>query len=211
LAAYLGLSRTTVSLVLNDSPVAQGLTPETRERVLKAAAELNYKANYFARMLNNKRSQMVGILSPDFGEGYDASILTAIERVLIDRNYLYLVSSHHWDKALIAQRLQVFAERGAEGLILINTPTETAPDLPLVSIGGLEDDIPMTRITMDNAHGIRLALEHLHVLGHRKIAFLKGHSQSSDTELRWAACEETAKALNLHIYKENVVSVGADR
>ena len=121
LAAYLGLSRTTVSLVLNNSPVAQALTPETRERVLKAAAELHYKANYFARMLNNKRSQMVGVLSPDFGEGYDSQILTAIERVLINRNYLYFVSSHHWDKALIQQRLQVFAERGAEGLILINT------------------------------------------------------------------------------------------
>jgi len=207
LAAYLGLSRSTVSLVLNNSPVAQGLTPETRARVQKAAAELNYKANYFARMLNNKRSHMVGILSPDLGEGYNASLLTAIERLLIDRKYLYLVSSHHWDKALIRQRLEVFAERGAEGLILINTPTETAPRLPLVSIGGVESDFPMTRITLDNAQGIRLALEHLHALGHRKIAFLKGHSQSSDAAMRWEACVEAARRLGLRIFKENVIQL----
>lgn len=207
LAAYLGLSRTTVSLVLNNSPVAQGLKPETRARVRKAAAELNYKANYFARMLNNKRSHMVGILSPDFGEGYNASILTAIERLLIDRKYLYLVSSHHWDKALIRQRMEVFAERGAEGLILINTPLETAPRLPLVSIGGVKSDFPMTRITLDNAHGIRLALEHLHALGHRKIAFLKGHTQSSDAESRWEACVEAARRLDLRVYKENVIQL----
>lgn len=207
LAAYLGLSRSTVSLVLNDSPVAQGLKPETRARVLKAAADLGYKANYFARMLNNKRSQLIGILSPDLGEGYNASILTAIERLLIDHNYLYFVSSHHWDNALIRQRLEVFAERGAEGLILINTPTETAPKLPLVSIGSLEDEYPLTRIALDNAHGIRLALEHLYALGHRRIAFLKGHTHSSDTQLRWAACLESAGQLGLTICKEHVVQL----
>ena len=207
MAAYLGLSRSTVSLVLNDSPVARGLRPETRERVLKAAAELGYKANYFARMLNNKRSQLIGILSPDLGEGYNASILTAIERLLIDRNYLYFVSSHHWDKDLIRQRLQVFEERGVEGLILINTPTETAPTLPLVCIGNPEDEYPLTRIALDNAQGIRLALEHLYALGHRRIAFLKGHIYSSDTQLRWAACEETARRLGLRIYKEHVVQL----
>lgn len=207
LAAYLGLSRTTVSLVLNDSPVAQALTPATRERVLKAAADLNYKANYFARMLNNKRSQMVGILSPDFGEGYDASILSAIERVMIERNYLYFVSSHHWDKALIQQRLQVFAERGAEGIILINTPAPAKSALPLVSIGSLKYDYPLTRITVDNAYGIRLALNHLYALGHREIAFLKGHAQSSDAESRWSACVEAARELHLHIHEENIVQL----
>ena len=207
LAAYLGLSRTTVSLVLNNSPVAQALTPETRERVLKAAAELHYKANYFARMLNNKRSQMVGVLSPDFGEGYDSQILTAIERVLINRNYLYFVSSHHWDKALIQQRLQVFAERGAEGLILINTHAPSGSALPMVSIGSWECDFPATRITVDNAYGIRQALEHLHALGHRKIAFIRGQALSSDAEARWTACIEAAHELHLRINNENVVQL----
>jgi DNA-binding LacI/PurR family transcriptional regulator len=207
LAAYLGLSRSTISLVLNNSPVAQGLKPETRERVLKAATELGYKPNYFARMLNNKRSQVIGILSPDLGEGYNASILTAIERLLIDHNYLYFVSSHHWNNALIKQRLQVFAERGIEGLILINTPTEVAPTLPSVFIGSQADQYPLTSISLDNAHGIRLALEHLYALGHRKIAFLKGHMHSSDTQPRWTACKETAHRLGLPIYKEHVVQL----
>jgi len=207
LAAYLGLSRSTVSLVLNNSPVAQGLTADTRARVLKAAKEFNYKANYFARMLNNKRSHMVGILSPDLGEGYDAALLTGIERLLIERDYLYFVSSHHWNRDLIRQRLEVFAERGAEGVIMINTPAVTAPNLPMVSIGSLEYDFPLTQITLDNAHGIRLALEHLYALGHRRIAFLKGHTQSSDAVSRWAACVEAAQGLRLDIYKENVVQL----
>ena len=193
--------------MLNNSPVAQGLTAETRERVLKAAAEFNYKANYFARMLNNKRSHMIGILSPDLGEGYDAAILNGIERLLIERDYLYFVSSHHWNRDLIRQRLEVFAERGAEGVILINTPADTAPRLPIVAIGSLQYDFPLTSITVDNTHGIRLALDHLHKLGHRKIAFLKGHFQSSDAESRWAACEQAAQALDLRICNEHVLQL----
>jgi LacI family transcriptional regulator len=187
--------------------VAQGLTQETRDRVLRAASELHYKANYFARMLNNKRSHMVGILSPDLGEGYDSEILNGIERLLIERDYLYFVSSHHWNRDLIRQRLEVFAERGAEGIILINTPAVSAPSLPMVSIGSQQYDFPLTRMTVDNAHGIRLALEHLYSLGHRRIAFLKGHTQSSDAESRWAACEQAARDLRLRIHEENVVQL----
>jgi LacI family transcriptional regulator len=193
--------------VLNNSPVAQGLTPETRERVLKAARELNYKANYFARMLNNKRSHMVGILSPDLSGGYDSEILNGIERLLIERDYLYFVSSHHWNRDLIRQRLEVFAERGAEGVILINTPAPAASTLPLVSIGSLECEVPLTRIAVDNAHGIHLALDHLNALGHRKIAFLKGHAQSSDAGSRWAACVESMLGLGLLIDEKNVVQL----
>lgn len=207
LAAYLGLSRTTVSLVLNDSPVAQGLAPETRERVLKAAAELNYKANYFARMLNNKRSHMVGVLAPELSSGYDSEIFNGIERLLIERDYLYFVSSHNWDTDRIRQRLEVFAERGAEGVILINTPVAAGSVLPLVSIGSLESDLPITHITVDNAHGIRLALEHLHALGHREIAFIKGHTGSSDAESRWDACVAAMRGLGLRIDEANIVQL----
>jgi len=207
LAAHLGLSRTTVSLVLNNSPVAQALTAETRERVLKAASELHYKANYFARMLNNKRSHMVGVLSPELSSGYDAEIFNGIESLLIERDYLYFVSSHHWNRDLIRQRLEVFAERGAEGVILINTPAPAASTLPLVSIGSLESDFPLTRITLDNAHGVRLAIKHLHALGHREIAFLKGHTGSSDAESRWAACVEAMQELGLRIYEKNKVQL----
>jgi LacI family transcriptional regulator len=207
MATYLGLSRTTVSLVLNNSPVAQALTAETRERVRKAAVDLNYRPNYFARMLNNKRSHMVGILSPDLTEGYDSQVLSGIEQRLIERDYYYFISSHHWNQDRIRQRLEVFAERGAEGIILINTSAKRVPDLPIVSIGSIENPFPLTRIALNNALGIRLAFQHLHVLGHRKIALIKGHAGSSDTDSRWAACMETARDLDLRIHKEHVVQL----
>ncbi len=150
---------------------------------------------------------MVGVLAPDLGSGYDSEILTGIERLLLERQYLYFVSSHHWDKALIQQRLEVFAERGAEGIILINTPVETVSTLPMVSIGGVTHEFPLTRIALDNARGIRLAIEHLYNAGHRQIAFFRGHTTSSDTEPRWTAIKQVVKSLNLNVRQEHVVQL----
>ena len=60
LATHLGLSLTTVSVVVSDSPAAQAIPLATRKRILTAAGELHYRPNYFARSLRNKRSMSVG-------------------------------------------------------------------------------------------------------------------------------------------------------
>lgn len=198
LAAYLGLSRSTVSLVLNNSPVAQGLAPQTRERVVQAAKKMGYRPNYFARMLNNKRSFMVGIMSPDLAEGYDSEILNGIELALNEKDYLYFVSSHHWNNERIKKRLDEFTARGAEGFILINTPVERTTHLPIVTIGPSGTDASYTRILVDNRHGIQLSIDHLYGLGHREVAFFRGHQNSSDTEARWKATMEIAQQYGIN-------------
>lgn len=207
LAQHLGLSATTVSLVLNDSPVARTLSEETRKRVLKAATDLHYKANYFARALNQKRNYLIGILVPDFGEGYNASFITAIESELIARNYHYFVSSHHWNDALIAKRISDFIERGVEGMVLINTPVSVLPNLPAVIIGSQELKSACTRISLDNESGIDQAARHLYGLGHRDFAFIKGHEGSVDAEPRWRGMIAACKSLKLHIDPQAVVQL----
>ncbi len=202
LAAYLGLSRSTVSLVLNNSPVAQGLAPQTRERILLAAKKMGYRPNYFARMLNNKRSFMVGIMSPDLAEGYDSEILNGIELTLNEKDYLYFVSSHHWNSERIVKRMDEFTARGAEGFILINTPVERTTHLPIVTIGPSGSGASYTRILVDNRHGIQLSIDHLHGLGHRDIAFFRGHQNSSDTEARWKATMEMAQQYGINMEPE---------
>ena len=55
LASHLGLSLTTVSVVVSDSPAAQAIPLDTRKRILAAASELHYRPNYFARSLRKQR------------------------------------------------------------------------------------------------------------------------------------------------------------
>ncbi|ABF41387.1 transcriptional regulator, LacI family [Candidatus Koribacter versatilis Ellin345] len=206
-ADYLGLSSTTVSLVLNNSPVAKTLSEETRERVRKAAEKLSYKPNYFARALNQKRNYQIGILVPDFGEGYNTSFMTNIERELVERGYLYFVSSHHWNPEAIDLRLRSFVERGVEGVILINTPLATLPDVPLVVVGSQKLKFRSTQISLDNEAGVNAALRHLYALGHRHIAFVKGHEGSVDAEPRWRAFVDGCCELGLRIDSKAVVQL----
>jgi len=207
LAQRLGLSKAAVSSVLNNSPLARSFAPETRERIYKAAEEFKYKPNYFARYLNQRRSYLIGVLSPDLAEGYSASVLEGIEEYLLQSDYRFFLASHEWSKARIERTIEMFLERGVDAIILINTPLTSEVDLPLAVIGkayGVERGI---WITIDNHAGIRLALEHLVSLGHRKIAFIKGHKGSADTEDRWDAVLTAARSLSIKVDPKLVVQL----
>ena len=80
LAAHLKLSRTTISTILSDVPEATRFPEETRRRVVESAQKLGYRPNYFARSLNRKPTCLIGVVAPDFGNGYEAALLSGFER-----------------------------------------------------------------------------------------------------------------------------------
>jgi DNA-binding LacI/PurR family transcriptional regulator len=207
LADRLGLSKSAVSSVLNDAPLARSFAPETRERVYKAAEKYKYKPNYFARYLNRRRSYLIGVLSPDLAEGYNAGVLGGIEDYLLQSDYRYFLATHEWSKNRIDQTIQMFLERGVDGLILINTSLPSKLDLPLAMVGKANTSKRAISIAIDNQAGIRHALEHLVSLGHRKIAFIKGHKDSADTEDRWEAFVTAARGLSIKVDPKLVVQL----
>jgi LacI family transcriptional regulator len=69
LSAHLGLSIAAISRVLSGAPAASSIPKETQDRILAAAARLNYRPNLFARSLRNRRSQTIGVLVPEVSEG----------------------------------------------------------------------------------------------------------------------------------------------
>ena len=207
LAERLGLSKSAVSSVLNNSPLARSFAPETRERIFKAADEYKYKPNYFARYLNHRRSYLIGVLSPDLAEGYNTGVLEGIEEHLLQSDYRYFLATHEWSKNRIDETIQMFMERGVDGIILINTPLDSEVELPLAVIGNGRRVKGAVSIVIDNHAGIRSALEHLVSLGHRKIAFIKGHRDSADTEDRWDAVLTAARSLSIKVDPKLVVQL----
>lgn len=199
LAEHLGLSRATISVVLNDAPVARSIPQKTRERVLRAAEKFNYHPNFFARYLNNKRSFLIGVISPDLAEGYDSALLAGIQTQLLASGFLYFVASHQWRDDLIEKLPGLLIERGAEGLIFVNTSLSKRLGVPAVSIGGRKTLGGVTNIVLDNDEGVKLGLEHLVGYGHRHIAFFKGHAGSIDTEQRWQAIVKHAGRLGIKV------------
>ena len=209
LAAHLGLSRGTISLVLNSAPGSEAIPAATKDRIFRAAKELKYKANYFARYLNIKRSYLIGVLATSLGEGYDSALLAGIERQLIKSEYVYFVASHLWSKPIITRTLKTLTERGAEGLILINTdpPTELETEMPLITLGAGGRRAGLSRISIDNSAGARLVMEHLAGLGHKRIALMRGHEDSLDTSERWEGSLAAAAEFGLRIDPSSTIQL----
>ncbi|HEY3834933.1 MAG TPA: LacI family DNA-binding transcriptional regulator, partial [Bryobacteraceae bacterium] len=199
LAAHLGLSRTTLSMILNDVPDATRFPEETRRRVVEFAKEIGYRPNYFARSLGKKRSYLMGVIAPDLGDGYEAALLGGFERRLLDTGYTSLVSNHFWFPGLLERHVKTLCDRGVEALLLIDSTPEEYPGVPAVMICTSRSPIWSTRVSIDNAFGIRQTLHHLAAIGHKTIAFIKGPQQGGDTLDRWNAVLATCQELGIRV------------
>src|SRR5215813_4020284 len=78
-AERVGLTPGTVSAVLNDSESARFIPEHTKNRILSAAKELNYRPNFFARSLRAKRTYTVGVIAEEIGDVYGAMLISGID------------------------------------------------------------------------------------------------------------------------------------
>jgi DNA-binding LacI/PurR family transcriptional regulator len=207
LAAHLGLTAGTVSSVLNNSPASRSIPERTRNRILQAANEFNYRPNFLARSLRVQRSYTVGVIAEEIGDAYGATVISGIETVLRQNNFFFLTVVHRHDENLMRSYAQLLLTRGAEGIITIDTSIDQPPTLPTVAIAGHQRVANVTNVVLDHHQAARLVLRHLWDLGHREIAFFRGPDSSSDSAPRWKAIEEVAAEMALPIYPELVAGL----
>jgi LacI family transcriptional regulator, repressor for deo operon, udp, cdd, tsx, nupC, and nupG len=175
-AARAGVSVATVSRALRGLPnVAAG----TRDRVLRAAAELDYVVNPNASRLAAGHNHTIGVVVPHVLGPYFQHVLVGVQQVLGDVGYdmlLYTIPTPEARERFLA--LLPFRKR-VDGLVLIDVPL-TEPEqrmlaglgTALVSVGEGSRHFPGVRV--DNRRGARLATEYLLDLGHRRIGLLSG-------------------------------------
>jgi LacI family transcriptional regulator, galactose operon repressor len=202
LAEYLHLSPATVSLVINQSPAAKSIPERTQEKVLKAAKKFDYRPNFYARHLSKKRTFTIGVVVPEISEGYAALVLSGVEDRLLQEGYFYFVVSHRGRQDLMDEYPRLLMDRAVEGLILVNTPLHHRLAVPTIAVSPHGRHKGVTAITLNNHRGGWLALEHLAHLGHKRIAFFKGHPGSADTDSRWAGVCDAASQLGIEVRPE---------
>lgn len=193
LALHLGLSPTTLSLVLNDSPKAVSIPADTKKRIFEAARELNYRPNYLARSLRVQKTNTIGVLVPELSDGYSAMVLNGVESALSTAEYFYLTASHLHREDLLEKLPRVLVERQVEGIIAVDTPIRFDPIIPIVNVSGHEEIEGVTNVVLNHKHAAELGIGHLYNLGHRRIAAIKGQEFSSDTRIRWQTINEAAE------------------
>ncbi len=209
LADRLGLSPSTISYVLNNTP-GRSIPEATRERIRQAAAEFNYQPSMIARTLQGKPMQTIGILLPELGEGYHSQVLSGIGDLLMERGYFYFTVHHRHRSELIREYPQMLYARGVDGILAIDTHLEEPSTIPTVLIAGETKLAGVTNVVLDHEQAARLALKHLYDFGHRKIVYMKGQSVSTDSELRWAATMRFAQELGLRVDESLVVELALD-
>ena len=208
LAEHLELSQTTVSLVLNNSPSAKSIPQETRDRVTEAAARLNYRPNYFARSLRQSKSMSVGVLAPDLSEGYFTRVMSGVVRELTAAHYFYFTACHDWKRELIEKYPRMLVERAVDGFLLLNTPADQIEvPVPVVAISAHSAGENVTNIVLDHHLAIEQALSHLHSLGHRRIAFMRGPRAIPDSEYRWESIQLVTQEMGLKIDPALVIRI----
>jgi DNA-binding LacI/PurR family transcriptional regulator len=172
-AARAGVSVKTVSNVVNEYPF---VTPDTRAKVQRALAELDYRPNLSARRLRGGRTGLIALALPELGQPYFAELAELIVQEAADHGWTVLIDQTRGDpdsERLVAEGIKAHLVDG-----LIVSPLALTPDdldrrsdtTPLVLLGERLTDAPVDHVTIDNVAAARLATSHLVELGHRRIA-----------------------------------------
>ena len=203
-----GFSSTTVSIVLNNAPLARYIPDTTKKRIERAAKKLGYRPNLFARSLRNQRSHTVGVMVFDMTDPYCTPILRGIESTLYQDSFLPILTDVHNERSRFERYLEMLLDRRVEALIVVANwlfvEIDVLGDLekaniPTAMIGRELQAGSISSVTVDNELGANAAIEHLFSLGHRHIAFIRGPKRITDTAPRWKGVRNFAKEHNLEI------------
>lgn len=202
-ATLAGVSKSTVSLVLQQSPLVRD---ETREEVRRAMAQLGYVYNRAAANLRSSNAGLIGVVINDLRNPFFTEFATSLQMALSARGYATVLANTDEDPALQSQVVGAMLEHGVSALIV--SPAygdETAFDaiaranVPTLQV--LRQVVPTSRFPFaapDYPTGSRLATEHLLAQGARHIAFAGGLEGRAVTQLRMSGYLDTLAAKGLH-------------
>ena len=215
-----GFSSATVSIVLNNAPLARYIPDTTKGRIQRAAAQLGYRPNLFARSLRSRRSHTVGVMVFDMTDPYCTLVLRGIENCLYQSSFLPILTDVHNERSRFERYLEMLLDRRIEGLIVlanwlfvdINVLADLEKsNIPTAIVGMELKTGNVSSVIVDNMLGAQAALEHLVSLGHRKIAFIRGPHQLSDTQPRWRGVRSLARERGLKLDPKLIVDLPESR
>ncbi|ANL26523.1 ribose operon regulator RbsR [Rhizobium phaseoli] len=184
-AKLAGVSTGTVSRVLNDHP---SVTDELRARVRRIIDDLGYMPDPSARSMRSKVSRLIGIVIPDLTNPFFSELVQSAEQAAASHGYNIIVMTSFDDAAKEADRIGQLTSRKVDGIILVPSndfhTLKLPKALPIVVVDRLMPGY--SGIASDHRSGVRLGVEHLLKLGHRRIGFISGprHSVPANDRLK---------------------------
>lgn len=198
------VSVATAARVLNGDPTLS-VRPATRARVHSAAHDLGYRPNRLASGLRTHRTGAIAVFLPDPQNLAWGEMLRGIERGAVAREYVVVVADAHGPTLDPGQLSRFVLEGRIDGLLVaFATIVDELVDqiagrgLPLVPINSRSANVDGS-VTMDDAIGCRMAVDHLAGLNHRRIGFLAGRADTDVGRRREAGYREAMAAHGLTV------------
>ncbi len=208
-AAKAGVSKATVSRVLNNTAV---VNVKTRERVLQVIRELNYTPSFLAKGMRKQNSGTIGIIVPDFNNLYYSEFLTHVEREVRSTDYTSIICSVENDIERENEYITRLVERQqVEGLILCwyfrakedsSFLSKLSRRLPIVLMDETAEGLPISSVYSDQYKGLKTLTEHLIGKGHKRIAILRSLKRYTIGQLRFEGYVDAMQEANLEVRPE---------
>ena len=184
-ARIAGVSRSTVSYVLNDQTQLKiPISPETRERVMQVIAEIGYEPDARAQSLTRGDTKIIGVIIPVIENPYFWQIFSGISDALQDAGYGLYLARQPRDSQQNTDTIRELTRHRVDGFILLAAVKYLLPQLiddlrkagqPVVEITATKAEFD--QVVHDYSSGTRALMEHLIELGHRRIGFIYGVAQ----------------------------------
>lgn len=205
----------TVSRALNEETRTL-VNGETAARVLAAAEQLGYRPNPIARGLKTSRSFTVGVLIPDLTNPLFPPIVRGIDDRLGPAGYTQLLVNTDNDAARERGQIETMLARQVDGFISATARLDVEPlaaaleaSRPVVLVNRSFEDERVSAALVDDAEGIRLAVEHVLKLGHTRIAHVAGPQNVSTGHGRFVGFVEAMAAAGLPVPSQRLAFAGS--
>lgn len=203
IARIAGVSHSTVSRALRDSPL---IPAETAERIKKVAQELGYRASAVARSLVTRKTEAIGVVVTSIADPFNGEVVAGIEEVANEHGYSVILATSQADPQREMAVARSFHERRVDGIVVASSrvgalylPTLSEMEVPVVLLNNQHPSEFVRSVSIDNVDGARQVADHLIGLGHTEIAYIGDESglESDAERLRGLTDAMTSAGLSL--------------
>lgn len=207
IATYTGLSITTISLVLNRKGIK--IPQKTKDIVLKAAEELNYRPNQIAVGLVKKRTKTIGLIISDIRNEFFSNLAKGVEDECRKNGWNLILCNTNDKHERDMDYINVLADKGVDGIVFgmsADSSREKAKEciglmeylkIPYIMIDRTIKGVECCAVVLDHQKGGYMATKHLIDLGHTRIACVTGPLYLVDAANRLLGYKQALKEASI--------------
>jgi LacI family transcriptional regulator len=180
IAKTVGVSVSTVSRALKDH---QDISLETRELVKQVAINMDYQPNLVAKSLNSRETHTIGVIVPNLENPFFSFVLSGIQHAASISGYKVMICQSNESHKTEVANLQIMMNNWVDGLLICHSKETCTFDhlkiqmtkgIPIIHFDRICEEVPTSKVLLDNVNGAQQVVAHLIEQGCRKIAVIAG-------------------------------------